>query len=218
MREDQVQATTKVTFLTILLDALFSWDKYLNVSIFSCCRSSIKLMNMTPENTAWVCALLCISQVLSAPLKCQLEGNLIQTSYNLLKDMVHLKHSFEYPLLSTPMCEKDVLLILCPSSILGGHFPKTMHQGECCHNFSNVRFCVQWNRRGKCALSNLQPSPEAEGRNLSDLSPPGPRSLIMIIPFPHHNRTTASGLPFIKLCTASTSCLKTTTCRQGGMK
>nr|AYQ96196.1 IFN4 precursor [Anguilla japonica] len=42
---------------------------------------------MALENTAWLCALFCISQVLSAPIKCQLDGHLIKTSYNLLKDM-----------------------------------------------------------------------------------------------------------------------------------
>ncbi|XP_061080589.1 interferon alpha-4-like [Conger conger] len=42
---------------------------------------------MTPENSAWLCALLCVSQVLSAPINCRLDGTRIQTCHNLLKDM-----------------------------------------------------------------------------------------------------------------------------------
>ncbi|XP_061080614.1 uncharacterized protein LOC133114937 [Conger conger] len=45
------------------------------------------IMNMTPENIACLCALLCVSQVLSAPINCRLDGTRIQTCHNLLKDM-----------------------------------------------------------------------------------------------------------------------------------
>ncbi|XP_061080582.1 interferon beta-like [Conger conger] len=42
---------------------------------------------MTPENIVWLCALLCVSQILSAPINCRLDGTRIQTCHNLLKDM-----------------------------------------------------------------------------------------------------------------------------------
>ena len=141
-------------------------------------------LNMALENCVWLCALLCMSQVLSAPIKCQLDGTSIKTSYNLLKHMVHFKTCISISSLKHADVKNGMFLIISPCFNLGRHFPKRMHQGECPHNFSRVRFCLQWNRWGKSALSNLRPSPEAEGTNVSRLSPPAPRSPIIMIPFP----------------------------------
>uniref|UniRef100_A0A0E9XG17 Uncharacterized protein n=1 Tax=Anguilla anguilla TaxID=7936 RepID=A0A0E9XG17_ANGAN len=69
---------------------------------------------------------------------------------------------FSCPLLNT-QTTKYLLVIISPCSILEWQFSGTVHHGECPRTFSTVRFCVEWNRWGKSALSKQQPSTESEG-------------------------------------------------------
>ncbi|XP_036409505.1 interferon alpha-1-like [Megalops cyprinoides] len=62
---------------------------------------------MALQSFVWLCALLCNSMVWSVPIRCQLEGNLVQTSHSLLKDV-----GGHFPL----QCIKENVFIAFPST------------------------------------------------------------------------------------------------------
>uniref|UniRef100_A0AAZ3RXM7 Uncharacterized protein n=1 Tax=Oncorhynchus tshawytscha TaxID=74940 RepID=A0AAZ3RXM7_ONCTS len=49
---------------------------------------------MTLQTVTWMSAFLCLAQVCSMPMPCQLQGQLVRITHNLLRDMVHLLNYF----------------------------------------------------------------------------------------------------------------------------